>query len=55
MTTLQDIFNSRYVTQLCYMITIESLLSILDDNCGILTIDLIDEDNLIQISFNTVS
>jgi hypothetical protein len=31
------------------MITIESLLSILDDNCGILTIDLIDEDNLIQI------
>lgn len=47
MTTLQDIFNSRYVTQLCYMTTIENLLSILDDNCGILTTDLIDEDNLI--------
>ena len=49
MTTLQDIFNNRCVTQLCHMTTIESLLSILDNNCGILATDLIDEDNLIQI------
>ena len=42
MTTLQDIFNRRCVTQLCHMTTIESLLSILDNNCGILATDFID-------------
>ena len=49
MTTLQDIFNRRCVTQLCHMTTIESLLSILDNNCGILATDFIDEDKLIKI------
>ena len=49
MNELQDILNSRCVTQLCHMTTIESLLSILDNNCGILATDFIDENNLIKI------
>ena len=52
MNELQDILNSRCVTQLCHMTTIESLLSILDNNCGILATDFIDENNLIKIDQN---
>ena len=49
MSKFQNIFNSRCVTRLCHMTTIESLLSILDNNCGILATDFIDEDKLIKI------
>lgn len=49
MSKFQNIFNSRCVTRLCHMTTIESLLSILDNNCGILATDFIDGDKLIKI------